>query len=91
MGSVSARKLRQVVTNTRHALAIEVMTAAAGLDQRAPLKPSRGVARALAIVRDKVAPMIEDRPLYLDIAAVNAMIGSGALISGVEDRVGGLL
>jgi histidine ammonia-lyase len=91
MGSVSARKLQQVVTNTKNALAIEVMTAAAGLDQRAPLTPSRGVACALALVRGKVAPMTEDRPLYSDIEAVNAMMGSGALIAGVEACVGELL
>ncbi len=91
MGSISARKLEQVVSNTKNALAIEVMTAAAGLDQRAPLQPSRGVARALAIVRRRVAPMTEDRPLYSDIAAVNALIGSGELVSGVEDAVGELL
>ena len=38
MGSVSARKLLQVVTNVKHSLAIEIMTAAAGIDQRKPLK-----------------------------------------------------
>jgi histidine ammonia-lyase len=91
MGSVSARKLERVVANTKNALAIEVMTAAAGLDQRAPLTPSRGVARALALVREKVAPMTEDRPLYTDIESVNAMIGSGTLVSGVEASVGALL
>jgi histidine ammonia-lyase len=68
------------------------MTAAAGLDQRAPLTPSRGVAaRSLGVVRGKVAPMTEDRPLYSDIEAVNAMMGSGALIAGVEACVGELL
>jgi histidine ammonia-lyase len=90
MGSISARKLEQVVANTKNALAIEVMTAAAGLDQRAPLTPSRGVARALAIVRSRVAPTIEDRPLYADIAAVNALMASGELASGVEAEVGEL-
>jgi histidine ammonia-lyase len=90
MGSVSARKLEQVVANTKNALAIEVMTAAAGLDQRAPLRPSRGVARALAVVRGKVEPMTFDRPLYRDIEAVNALIGSGTLISEVEASVGAL-
>src|SRR6202034_4137710 len=70
MGSVSARKLLQVVTNVKHSLAIEIMTAAAGIDQRKPLHPSKGVAAAQATVREKVAPMTEDRPLYRDIEAV---------------------
>jgi len=90
MGSVSAKKLDQVVTNTRNALAIELMTAAAGVDQRAPLKPSTGIQAALAVVREKVAPMTEDRPLYRDIVQVAALITSGALTRAVEAKIGKL-
>ncbi|HZU82822.1 MAG TPA: aromatic amino acid lyase, partial [Polyangiaceae bacterium] len=88
MGSVSARKLQQIVTNVRNALAIEILTAAAGLDQRAPLAPSRGVAAAHARVRAAVAPLTEDRPLYRDIAAIAAMIEGGDLVRAAEGRVG---
>jgi histidine ammonia-lyase len=90
MGSVAARKLQQVVTNVRHALAVEIMTAAAGLDQRAPLIPSRGVTAAHAAVRARVAPLIEDRPLYRDIAAVADIVAGGALVDAVEGSVGAL-
>ncbi len=90
MGSVSARKLEQVVANTKNALAIEIMTAAAGVDQRAPLRPSAGVAAALAAVRERVAPMTEDRPLYRDIAAVAALIGAGTVSKAAERSVGKL-
>jgi histidine ammonia-lyase len=90
MGSVSARKLQQVVANVRNALAIEILTAAAGLDQRAPLTPSRGVAAAHAAVRARVAPLTEDRPLYRDIAAVADMIAAGNLSLAAQDAVGRL-
>jgi histidine ammonia-lyase len=90
MGSVSARKLQQVVTNARHSLAIEILTAAAGLDQRAPLAPSRGVAAAHGVVRARVAPLTEDRPLYQDIARVAELIASGALVSAAEACAGAL-
>jgi histidine ammonia-lyase len=90
MGSVSAKKLDQVVTNTRNALAIELMTAAAGVDQRAPLRPSAGVQAALAAVREKVAPMTEDRPLYRDIAQVAGLVAAGTLMRLVEAKVGKL-
>jgi histidine ammonia-lyase len=88
MGSVSAKKLVEVVSNVRNALAIEIMTAAAGIDQRAPLKPSRGVTAAQATVRAKVAPLTEDRPLYQDIASVADMISTGALAAAVAKSVG---
>ena len=90
MGSVSARKLVQVVANVRHSLAIEIMTAAAGIDQRKPLKPSTGVAAAQAAVRARVAPMTEDRPLYRDIEAVAEILTSGGLVQAVEKAVGAL-
>jgi histidine ammonia-lyase len=88
MGSVSARKLQQVVANVRNALAIEILTAAAGLDQRAPLTPSKGVAAAYGAVRARVASLVEDRPLYRDIATVAEMIGGGALVGAAQARVG---
>jgi histidine ammonia-lyase len=90
MGSISARKLQQVVENVRQSLAIEILTAAAGLDQRAPLAPSKGVAAAHAAVRERVAPLTEDRPLYKDIAAVARMIEDGSLAAAAEGRVGAL-
>jgi histidine ammonia-lyase len=90
MGSVSARKLQQVVENVRQSLAIEILTAAAGLDQRAPLTPSKGVAAAHAAVRERVAPLTEDRPLYADIAAVARMIADDSLVAAAEKRVGSL-
>jgi histidine ammonia-lyase len=90
MGSVSARKLQQVVANVRQALAIEILTAAAGLDQRAPLSPSRGVAAAHRAVRLGVPPLVEDRPLYREIAHVASLIVSGSLVEAAEATVGKL-
>jgi histidine ammonia-lyase len=91
MGSVSAKKLLSVVQNVKQALAIEIMTASAGLDQRRPLRPSAPVDAALSVVRERVLPMTEDRPLYRDIAAVAAMIDSGALVRGAEAHAGKLV
>lgn len=90
MGSVSAKKLREVARNVRTCLAIEVMTAAAGLDQRKPLRPSRGVDAALSKVRERVAPMEGDRPLYGDIEAVATLLAEGELTRAVERSVGAI-
>ncbi len=90
MGSIGARKLGQVIANVRASLAIELITAAAGVDQRRPLKASTGVLAALAAVREVVGEMVEDRPLYLDIAAAGKLIERRALIEVVERAVGEL-
>jgi histidine ammonia-lyase len=90
MGSISARKLAQVIENVHASLAIEILTAAQGIDQRRPLHPSTGVAAAHACVRGVVGELVEDRPLYKDIAAVQKLIHSGEIIGAVEAAVGPL-
>jgi histidine ammonia-lyase len=90
MGSVSARKLAQVVENATSSLAIEILVACAGIDQRRPLAPSRGVGAAHAAVRRLVPELLEDRPLHLDIEAVRGLIVSGDLERAVVAAVGQL-
>ena len=90
MGSISAKKLLQIIANVQSSLAIEVLTASQGVDQRRPLAASKGVKAAHAAVRRVVPELGDDRPLYRDIAAVTALIRSGELIRAVEDAVGPL-
>jgi histidine ammonia-lyase len=91
MGSVSARKLGQVIENVRTCLAIEILTASQGLDQRRPLRSSKAVERAHDTVRVVSPTLVEDRPLYKDIAAVRELLLSGELLRSVEDAVGVLV
>jgi len=77
MAMGAAWKLRRIVANVQHVLAIELMCAAQGLDCRAPLRPGRGVARAHAAVREIVAPLDRDRVLSDDIVALAAAVAAG--------------
>lgn len=90
MGSIGARKLAQVVENVAHVLAIELMVAAQGVDQRSPLRPSHAVAAAHKAIREVVPKLTEDRPLFEDIARIKALIVSGDLDRHVEEQVGSL-
>ncbi len=90
MGSVSARKLSMVVENVRHSLAIELLTACAGVELRAPLESSPGVRAALACVREVVPPFDDDRPLAPDIEAVDQLLRNGRLRAACEAAVGPL-
>jgi histidine ammonia-lyase len=78
MAMGAAWKLRRVVENVSHVLAIELMCAAQAIDYRAPLRPARRIADAHAIVRAAVKPLGQDRVLAGDIAALRAAIGAGA-------------
>src|SRR6266446_130762 len=77
MGMTSALKLRSVVDLAENLLAIELLTAAEGLEHRRPLKAGRGVERAFAAVRQIVPPLTEDRALSGDIARVAEAIRRG--------------
>jgi histidine ammonia-lyase len=67
MAMAAAYKLRRIMKNVRRVLAIELMCAAQGIDFRAPLKPGKGVARAHAQIRRRVASLRDDRVLSTDI------------------------
>jgi histidine ammonia-lyase len=67
MGMTAAHKLKQIVDNAEKVLAIELMTAAQGLEYRRPLKAAKEVERACFFVRTLVAPLEEDRVIAGDI------------------------
>jgi histidine ammonia-lyase len=77
MAMGAAWKLRRVVENVRHVLAIELMCAAQAIDVRAPLAPGRGVAELHRRVRSLVAPLERDRVLSGDIEAIATAMASG--------------
>jgi histidine ammonia-lyase len=74
----------------KSALAIEIITAAQGIDQRAPLTPAKGVAAAHAVVRAEIPTLLEDRPLYRDIAKARTLIETEAIARGVQAAIGDL-
>jgi histidine ammonia-lyase len=77
MGMTAATKLRSIVDNAEHVIAIELLSAAEGLEYRAPLQPGRGVKRAYDIVRKHVARLTRDRPLSNDIQTIAKAIRDG--------------
>ncbi len=77
MGMTSALKLRSIVDLAENLLAIELLTAAEGLEHRRPLKAGVGVERAFAAVRKIAPPLMQDRTLSDDIACVAEAIRQG--------------
>ena len=79
MAMGAAVKLRRVVQNVRHVLAVELMCAMQGIDYRRPLRSSAAVEEAHAALRAVVPTLGRDRFLAPDIAAAADLIASGAL------------
>ncbi|MFC7432274.1 MULTISPECIES: histidine ammonia-lyase [unclassified Agrococcus] len=83
MGWGAARKLRRAIDGLEQVLAIEVMTAARGIDLREPDAGERTGA-VVAAVREHVPGAGPDRFLAPDIAAVRALVASGALLAAAS-------
>jgi histidine ammonia-lyase len=79
MGMTSARKARDAVALLETVLALEVLTAAQGLEFLKPLRPGRGVVAAYGLVRERVEPLERDRVMGPDIAAAEALVRDGRL------------
>jgi histidine ammonia-lyase len=84
MGMAAAVKLKKVIENTRHVVAIEAMAAAQAMDFLLPLKPSKRGQAAYAAIRE-VSPMVKkDRILSGDIAKVADVIARGQIASALR-------
>jgi histidine ammonia-lyase len=90
MGWSAARKLRKAIDGLTRVLAIEILTAARGIEMRAPLRPAPGTAAVIAAVRDQVPGVGPDRYLAPEIDAVVQLARDGSLVAAAEAVVGGL-
>jgi len=90
MGTIAARKARDIVKNVEHILAMELLCATQGLKFLLPLQPGIGIKEAYRVVREKVPPIREDRRFSEDIRKIQLLIESGELLNRVEKVVGGL-
>jgi len=90
MGSIAARKGRDIVNNVEHILAMELLCATQGLEFLLPLQPGIGIKEAYRVVREKVPPIKGDRRFSEDIKKVQCLIESGELLNRVKKMVGGL-
>ena len=78
MGSISSRKLNQILGNLEKILAIELMYAAQAIEFRRPNKCSDVIEHNFNVIRAKVAKLEEDRLLKPDIDAIIEMVKTQA-------------
>jgi histidine ammonia-lyase len=90
MGAHAARKARTILENTFNVLAIEILTAAQGIDFSLPLKPGKGTEAAYAAVREAVPFYEKDAFMEPLIREVHRITRSGKIVADVEAAVGRL-
>ena len=90
MGTLSARKCREIVRNSETVVAIELLCAAQAMDLFTNMKPGEGTCAAYRVIRSEVPHLEQDRVLSHDIETVVHLIRSGKLVQEVEGVVGEL-
>jgi len=81
MGSISGRKLHQVIDNLEYIQAIELLYAVQALDFRRPLRSTPILEACHDYVRTKVPFATQDRIFANDISQLHQMITDGSLLS----------
>lgn len=79
MATHGAFRLIEMAKNAASIVAVELMAAAEAIEHHRPLKTSPRLEPVLALIRDRIAPLTEDRYLAPDLAAATELVLSGAL------------
>ncbi|MCR6712591.1 MAG: histidine ammonia-lyase [Demequina sp.] len=82
MGWSAGRKLRRSIDGLTRVLAIEVITAARGIEMRAE-GSAPAIARILEMLRERVPGVGPDRYLAPEIAAAVELVANGTLVKGL--------
>jgi len=81
MGSISGRKLHQVIDNLEYILAIELLYASQAMEFRRPLQSAPIIEACHLLVRAHVPVISEDRVFADDINQLHELITSGKLLA----------
>jgi histidine ammonia-lyase len=93
MGMTAALKLRQILDNVEHILAIELLAAAQGIDFRRQeigswARLGQGTGAAYALIRQRVPFIERDTVMYPHIEAVRMLISDGTMVNEVNRMLG---
>ncbi|ADL13436.1 histidine ammonia-lyase [Acetohalobium arabaticum] len=92
MGTIAARKAKDILYNTSRVLAIELLAAVQAIDLVNPdgKNLGKGTAAAYQKVREKIDKLDEDRVMYEDINQSVDLIKEEKIIQAVEQEIGEL-
>ncbi len=88
MGTIAARKAKEIMENVRRVLAMEIMCACQGIDLRTNKGLGEGTSPVYNKLREYVPMLTEDRALYEDINKCEELIIDGTIIEVCESSAG---
>jgi histidine ammonia-lyase len=90
MGTISARKCREVLKNAEFVISIELLCAAQAMDLFTNLKAGAGTVEAYKLIRKHISHMEKDRVLSDDINTTYKLVHEGKIRDAVEKKIGPL-
>lgn len=90
MGTIAARKAREILDNSRRVIAMEILGACQAIDLRGNKGLGKGTEIVYNTIRESVSALEEDRVMYPDLDRCNDIIKSNIIIEKVEDKIGQL-
>lgn len=92
MGTIAARKARDIVDNARRVVVIELVAAAQALDicEDRHKKLGKGTQAAYDVIRKFVPTLEKDRILYKDFDRILEVVQKNTIVQAVEEAVGTL-
>ncbi|MEJ5307153.1 MAG: histidine ammonia-lyase [candidate division WOR-3 bacterium] len=85
MGTISARKLRDVIENSFYILSIELFAAMTALYLRRPLLSSKPLNELMVWFFENIKPIDGDRAFYKDVEKIFELTYSGKVVEKVEN------
>jgi histidine ammonia-lyase len=90
MGWSAARKLRTITTNLARVIAVELVAASHAIDFRRPIQAAAATRSVVDVIRGRVPEAGPDHFLAPDLAAVEDLVVSGAILEAAEATTGPL-
>ena len=90
MGTIGARKAREILDNATKVIAMELMGACQAIDIRGKTGLGMGTEQAYKVIRDRIVTLEDDRIMYTDINIAEDIVQSWEIVSKVEAEVGEL-
>lgn len=87
MGTIGARKAREVLKNTSNVLSMELLTACQAIDLRNNLGLGEGSTILYKEVRKNIKKVEKDRIMYEDINKTHKIVVSENIINEIENRL----
>ncbi|MTI68812.1 MAG: histidine ammonia-lyase [Firmicutes bacterium] len=90
MGTIAARKAREILDNTTKVLSMELLAACQAIDLRGNEGLGKGTNKAYTKVRETIEKLVDDKIMNIEINKCEKLVKSNVIIEDVEESVGTL-